>query len=261
MECLKKVKCGKACLDINLFGVLFVLTTLLIANDIFAQGKKPAEPQKNEIVIILHGILNRPMIMQDIQRALEREGYEVKNWGYKSRKKLVQEYAADLDAFVKALPLDTKKHFVGFSLGSIITRYYLSHYPLQNCGRFVMIAPPNHGSEVAEALYDFKWFQWIYGTKAIQQLKSDNSDFFEKCGVPPCEFGIIVGGKGDGEGYSSILPGDDDGSVSFESTQLTGAQDVVQVKSRHTILLFRKKTIEHILSFLSQGRFKKKLNR
>ncbi len=213
-----------------------------------------AENRPRETVVLLHGILNRPFVMNKIQKGLEKNGFRVLNWGYQSTDKTIEEYATDLKIFVESKKVTGPIHFVGFSLGSIISRYYLSATPPDHLGRFVQIAPPNHGSRWVNELYDFKAFRWVYGDKAIQQLKAD-SPFMKALGIPHCEFGIIAGAQGNGKGLNPVLAGDDDGSVAVSSAQLKEAKDFVQVKSEHTFLLAQDETRDNVVSFLKSGRF------
>jgi len=208
-----------------------------------------------EVVILLHGILDKPLIMARLENKLNDNGYTVVNWGYASTSQTIEEIARQLDNVVKREKKDVTIHFVGFSLGSIVARYYLTHYPLANAGRFVMIAPPNHGSPMADTVYGYTWLRWLFGSKAIRQLRVVNKEFFDSMGIPPCEFGIIAGGKGDGKGYRGNLPGDDDGTVCVESAQLDGANDFIIINHPHTILALSDNTIENTISFLKTGRF------
>jgi hypothetical protein len=121
-------------------------------------------------------------------------------------------------------------------------------------GRFVQIAPPNHGSRWVDHLSQFDTFRWVYGDKAIQQLKAD-SPFIKALGVPACEFGIIAGGRGDDDGINPVLDGDDDGAVALSSARLAGAKDFVQVKAEHTLLLIQDETTDNVVSFLKTGAF------
>ncbi|HEY5647852.1 MAG TPA: alpha/beta fold hydrolase, partial [Nitrospiria bacterium] len=143
--------------------------------------------------------------MKKIEGALSREGYHVLNVGYPSRDKTIEEHAKDLEPLVRSVPKGNVIHFVGFSLGSQVIRYYLNHFPVSRPGRFVMIAPPNHGSELADYFYRFEWFPWLYGTESGPQLKASNRKFFESLGEPPLPFGIIAGGRGNKTGRSPFL--------------------------------------------------------
>jgi pimeloyl-ACP methyl ester carboxylesterase len=212
-------------------------------------------PDRNETVILLHGVLGHPVMMKKIEWTLERAGYTVMNIGYASRGKMVEEAAADLAEQVRSLNSSSKIHFVGFSLGSIIIRYYLSHTPPENAGRFVMIAPPNHGSELADTLYPYGWFRFLYGDKAITQLLASNRAFYSEVGIPTVPFGIIAGGLCNGKGLSRNLPGDDDGSVSLQSARLEGAADFFIIRGQHTGLLLEQETADQVVSFLASGQF------
>ena len=228
------------------------LTIFLILSSFIPVSAAEGRPQ--ETVVLLHGILNRPFVMVKIQKGLEKNGFRVLNWGYQSTEKPIEEYASDLKQFIESQKLTTPIHLVGFSLGSIIARTYLSTTPPKNMGRFVQIAPPNHGSRWVDHLSQFDTFRWVYGDKAIQQLKAD-SPFIKTLGVPACEFGIIAGGRGNDDGINPVLDGDDDGAVSLSSARLAGAKDFVQVKAEHTLLLILDETTDNVVSFLKTGSF------
>ncbi len=206
-------------------------------------------------VVLLHGLLNRPVMMKWFEVELKKEGYTVVNWGYPSRERTIEEDARELDsALAKVTETDTL-HFVGFSMGGLIARYYLTHYPPKHMGRLVFIGTPNHGSERIEQLYPYGWFRKIWGSTTTWQLRASNKEFFDSCGIPACPFGIIAGGKGDAEGYSAVLPGDDDGAVSVGSAKLPGATDFILLKHRHTFLLFSRDTVKNTVAFLNRGKF------
>jgi pimeloyl-ACP methyl ester carboxylesterase len=208
-----------------------------------------------ETVILLHGILNPSWIMTRIAWRLRREGYRVINWGYPGRSRLIEEHAAQLAALVRGLDDRGPIHFVGFSLGALVIRYYLSHYDAPRTGRFVMIAPPNRGSENVDALHTRWWFRLIFGTKSIRQLHTANRDFFEQLGAPGLPFGIIAGGLGDGRGFSPRFAGDNDGAVSVERARLDGSADFILLRYQHTMLIFAKATGHQTAHFLRHGRF------
>jgi pimeloyl-ACP methyl ester carboxylesterase len=236
-----------------LAGMIFIIIILHLSP---TEAAPPDTPQASkETVILMHGILGHPVMMKRIEWTLERAGYTVININYASRKKMVEEAAADLAQVVRQMDPSSKIHFVGFSLGSIVIRYYLSHSPPGNAGRFVMIAPPNHGSELADTLYRYGWFRFLYGDKAITQLRGSNHAFYEGVGIPSVPFGIIAGGLCNGRGLSRDLPGDDDGSVSLHSARLEGAADFFVIRGQHTGLLLKQETADQVVAFLSSGQF------
>jgi len=212
-----------------------------------------AQAKADDVVVLLHGIANIPLSMTYLERSLVRAGYSVLNLGYPSTQVSVDEAASRVRKSVMELGEDTRVHFVAHSLGNIVVRKMLTH-ELPNLGRVVMIAPPNRGSIVAGQLKELKLYRWIYGP-AGQQLSSENDHFFDNLVVPPGEFGIIAGGKGDGKGYNPLLPGDDDGTVRVKETKLAGARDFILIRNTHTLILFDKETVKQTIHFLKYGSF------
>lgn len=208
-----------------------------------------------QTVILVHGLLNKPFVMNGIAKVLREEGYPVYNWGYPSTFTTIEEHAASLHTYLQGIETNKKFHFVGYSQGAIVIRYMVTHYKIPNKGRFVMIGPPNHGSELAERFYKYGWFRMLYGDKSIKELFPNRKDFFKECGIPQMPFGIIAGGAGDDEGYSDKLPGDDDGMVSVESAHLEGAKDFILLKYHHLPLVFADETARQTLHFIQNGKF------
>lgn len=209
-----------------------------------------------ETVVLVHGIASIPISMTYLERALAAQGYSTVNLGYPSTELPIQEAADLVRSSLEAIPGQGTIHLVGHSLGNIVLRMALSR-PLKRLGRMVMVAPPNQGSFAADALKDLHLYRWIFGP-AGQQLSVDNSAFFAALPVPPCPFGIIAGGKGDGEGFNPLLPGDDDGTVRVSETRLDGAADFILLPDTHTLILFDSETARQVVSFLKSGRFEKR---
>lgn len=221
--------------------------------------KSSVPPTAQETVVLIHGIVNRPFVMVPLQKRLEKEGFRVLNWGYSSTEKKIEDYAADLKEYVVAQQIPGTVHFVGFSLGSMIARAYLSTCPPANAGRFVQIAPPNQGSPLIDRFENVDAFHWIFGDKAIQQLKPGNP-FLQTLKAPNLPFGIIAGGRGK-EGFSPLIPGDDDGSVPLANAALDGAEDFIRVKREHTLLLATAEVHREVAVFLKTGRFSESADR
>src|SRR3954465_11763722 len=83
-----------------------------------------------QTVILVHGLLNKPFVMNGIAKVLREAGYPVYNWGYPSSATTIQEHAASLDKYLKSLTPNRKIHFVGFSQGAIVIRYLVTHYSI-----------------------------------------------------------------------------------------------------------------------------------
>ncbi|MGD9592637.1 MAG: esterase/lipase family protein [Candidatus Berkiella sp.] len=102
---------------------------------------------KNELVILLHGIARTSRSMRTIEKALIKHGYRVANIDYPSRKATIAQLTAYVDEKIKALSIDenTTVHFVTYSMGCLILRELLAHYPIKPSGRIVFLGPPHQG--------------------------------------------------------------------------------------------------------------------
>jgi len=120
--------------------------------------------------------------------------------------------------------------------------------------RFVMLAPPNQGSQFAGFFADNGLFRLVAGDSA-RQLGKEWEKLAGKLRTPPCEFGILAGGWGDGNGLNPLLPGDDDGTVTVESTRLAGARDFAVLPVRHSKIVKDPTAMEYTLRFLAHGHF------
>ena len=153
-------------------------------------------------------------------------------------------------------------NFVAHSLGNIVVRRYLGDQtdaatyrsPDRRIKRFVMLAPPNHGSLLAVTLGDNKVYQVVTGQTG-QQLGRDWQRVEGKLATPACEFGILAGGRGDTHGYNLLLPGDNDGIINVDTTRLAGAADFRLVPAQHSVIMFNAKVQEFTLRFLQKGFF------
>ena len=107
-----------------------------------------------ERVVLLHGLGRTRRSMRRLRIALRAAGYQPLSWGYHSRRHRIAEHVAHFRGRLEELAgAEEPVHFVGHSLGALIIRGALPEpsesapFPL---GRIVMIAPPNHGADVAE---------------------------------------------------------------------------------------------------------------
>jgi triacylglycerol lipase len=208
-----------------------------------------------EWVVLVHGLMSSPRAMRKIHRALDENGYRVLMFKYDSRNRSIRQASEQLgNAIRESIPPGAKAiHFVSHSLGSIVVRYYLAQSPPANLGRFVMIAPPNHGSTWGRILTEtVPGFEHILGV-AGSEVRYDQGTRLP--GPPPCEFAVIAGGTGGSKGINPLIPGDNDGTVSVSETRLDGMKDHLVVRGQHTLLLFQKKVIDNVVSFLGTGIF------
>jgi len=225
--------------------------------------EKQLPPLPKEVVIVVHGLGASRQWMDSLSEYLEDEGgLTVVNVGYPSTMKEIGEHAASLSNVIKHLDGVETISFVAHSMGNIVIRHCLndlammpaSEQPQITYKRFVMIAPPNHGASAADKFADNKIAQAL-GGEAISQLATGKGwqTLEQRLATPNFEFGIIVGGRGDDEGYLSAIPGDDDMLLSVATSKLAGATDFAQVKGIHQTLPKNEQVQEYTLRFLQRG--------
>ena len=158
-------------------------------------------------------------------------------------------------AVVRCCPAGERRvHFVTHSLGGILVRAILAESPPPHLGRVVMLAPPNHGSEVVYELGDSALFRAVLGPTAAQ-LRTSPDSLPNRLGPPDFDLGIIAARKSLDPIGSALIPGPDDGAVSLESVRLEGASDFLVVAANHTFIMSREDVALPVGHFLRYGRF------
>lgn len=234
-----------------------VLSCLVLLATIYMLLPSAHADTGEECVILLHGLGRTERSMNKIEDQLQDAGYRVWNAGYKSTKSSIPELSDS--SISEGLGYCRNKqgqkiHFVTHSLGGILVRYYLQEHAVENLGRIVMLAPPNQGSEVADELRKFEWFGELLGPAALA-LGTAKEDIPKSLEPIPGEIGIIAGNSTSDPWFSPMIPGEDDGKVSVESTRLEEMRDFLIVPESHTFIMRDGEVIKQIMAFLREGKF------
>lgn len=228
---------------------LFLLALLVGSNPI------AAAPQQRQAVIILHGLARDAASMDPLAAALEAAGYAVYNVDYPSTSaapaELIDMLRAEVDRCCTAAP---RLNFVTHSLGGLIVRAYLAQTRPANLGRVVMLAPPNHGSEIVDLLGGVWPFSRLFGPTAAQ-LGTARDSFPNRLPDPSYEVGIIAGDRPVNPLGAMVIPGADDGGVSLEGAKLEGMADFLAVHESHSRIMRSPEVAEEVVKFLRGGRF------
>jgi triacylglycerol lipase len=211
-----------------------------------------------ECVVLLHGLSRTDFSMEKMANVLADRGYADSNVHYNSRGHTIEELAdiAINQGLEECRALDAHRiHFVTHSLGGILVRYYLQHNEVAELGRVVMLAPPNHGSQIIDVFRDFPGFEFFSGEPATQLGTRGPESVPAK--LPPVNFelGIIAGTRSFSPIFSLALPDRDDGKVTVESTKVDGMQDFIEMPFNHTFMMRSNAVIEQVIHFLQRGRF------
>lgn len=207
-------------------------------------------------VILLHGMARSEHSMSPLARDLEREGYRVRNVGYPTRPYDVAGLAERyLRPAVEACGRTRPVHLVTHSLGGILVRCYLQSGSLPPGSRIVMLAPPNHGSEIADHVRYWPLYRWLMGHVG-QQIGTGPDGIVHQLRPIREEVGVIAASRSLQPWFSWLIPGENDGAVSVASTRLAEMRDFIVVDSSHTLLMFNRTVRDQVRYFLATGRFR-----
>ncbi|MEI6240947.1 MAG: hypothetical protein WCR51_11190 [Planctomycetia bacterium] len=219
-------------------------------------GKVP--PVSGETVLVLHGLGESRASMRPLVGHLRGHlDATVLTVGYASPRTGIDGHGASLGRVIAGLPDATRISFVGHSLGNLIVRRWMHQAPAADLGRIhrmVMLGAPNQGSDLARMTANV-WLLSKLAHGAAKDLVLHWPEISKSLAVPPCEFGIVAGGKGDDRGYSTFLAGDDDAVVRVAETKLDGAHDFLLLPVSHAGMMKNDAVQRATVSFLRTGRF------
>jgi hypothetical protein len=144
---------------------------------------------------------------------------------------------------------------VTHSLGGILVRRLAERHGLPEGSRVVMIAPPNAGSPIADALRDRWPFRWWCGP-ALRELGTRDEGLPPRLGPLDAEVGVIAGDRDVYLWFRPLLGGRSDGLVSVEGTKLEGMTDFTVVHAGHAFIMRHPAVAGETLYFLRYGRFR-----
>lgn len=221
--------------------------------------------QQKNLVILIHGLHQTAWIMRPLAKRLQTAGFDTHQYGYRSMRDDIKTNSARLNEWLEAhhhadQPID----IIGHSLGGLIIRDFVAHYPKWQIGRCVTLGTPHNGSVSGD--YIWRLVPAIVGKSYKQALDGTVAPL-----PKDIELGVIAGNKAQGLGQpilsyhnrrlrradSSLQDNSlvHDGTVYVTETQLASATDHLILTVTHTGMLIDKEVARQTIYFLNYGRF------
>lgn len=142
---------------------------ILLAGPSCASNPPPTAPLRVPRVVLVHGFLDTGILFKTLQTRLEKRGFVcytpqlIHNDGRGGLENLAVHLKQDIDKkFGPKEPIN----IVSFSMGGIVSRYYLQKLGgAARCRKLITISSPHHGTKAA----------WIYPTKGASEMRPGSS--------------------------------------------------------------------------------------
>lgn len=223
-----------------------------------SQDRQPAHSATGEGIVFLHAFARTPRSFSKMQKAFEASGFRTLNLAYPSRAKTLEALADDLRPEIEKFcrEIAGPVHFVGHSMGGLLTRIYLSRHRPPQLGRVVLLGTSNGGSEVADILGRFSIYGRLLGPAALQLGTAYSRDQINPRYPVTYPVGIVAGNRTvDPICSLFFLPRPNDGKVSVANTRLDGMADHIVIKVAHAFLASSDEAIQQTMAFVREGRF------
>lgn len=210
----------------------------------------------SDVVVCLHGLWRSVWAMEPLANSLHQAGYTTVSVPYGSFRYNLEDIAIQVSAAVDSwIQAGRKVHFVTHSLGGVVLRQILmtslKGHEQVNMGRVVMLAPPNHGSEIVDWLGKgpLKYLLGPAGTFLSSEYMAGYSSHFPV----EIESAVIMGNRSALPLFRKLLEEENDGIVSVEKGRLEGVKEFKIVHADHTFISSEPEVLTMIQHFLKTG--------
>jgi pimeloyl-ACP methyl ester carboxylesterase len=212
----------------------------------------PASGSRATIVFV-HGAIVRGWEMRLLRKRMQRLGYRVRQFRYRSMMLGLDENVRRLRKFLRETDGDVL-HVVGHSMGGVLIRQAFEHDPDPRPGRLIAIGSPLLDCWVARRF--LRVHRWV-GRLLIGRTVADH---IARPADPTWrgsrDLGVLAGTFRFGIGaIFKTLPSPSDGVVLLDETRLQGVRDHVDYRLNHFGMLFSRRCAVQVARFLATGRF------
>lgn len=212
------------------------------------------------LTILIHGLHLNPWYMKPLAKKLENHGLPTYCYGYKSLSQPIAINSQGLHEYLLANHHPAQPiNLVGHSLGGLVMRHFLTHYPMWQVHHCVTLGTPHQGSQTAH-------YARRYLPSLVRHAYTGALD--GTCPLPPTgtKIGVIAGNRPVGLGVPllalhhhrhrhSVPDKRHDGTVLLSETVLDHATDYLVLPVSHSGLLTDKTVAMQTLYFLEHGQF------
>lgn len=156
----------------------------------------PAEHTEHHIVIV-PGFSVTSRACRRLAQWCTRQGmvshvftYPLREWSV-DRAALMLATFVDIDVLERDASSARSVSFIACEYGTLVTRYFLSHYDLPSARRCVLITDPWHPMDAYREKEIGFWGRLRYGAP-LKQVAEGPHGFPSNCDCPPVPFGVIV---------------------------------------------------------------------
>lgn len=199
-------------------------------------GASPSK-KKEVPIILVHGIFDDSNKFLLLKHKLTKSGYTCHSPDLKPNngKNGLAPLAEQLNSFIKeSVDVDKPFHLLGYSMGGIISRYYLAHHAQNHqCASLTTLATPHHGTKLA----------YLYPRRSGIELRP-NSDFLNKLNANKASFHPNT---------LSIRTPLDGVIIPSESSNLPDAKNISVISPTHPSLIVSKRVSNLVISHLEES--------
>ncbi|HVY05067.1 MAG TPA: alpha/beta fold hydrolase [Burkholderiales bacterium] len=202
-----------------------------------------------EPVVLVHGLWMNALAMLPLANRIQRAGFDVTRFGYRSVKRGLSENARALAE--RCRHVGAEINLVGHSLGGLVILSMLNQHADIKAKRVVLLGSPY--ADIASA----RGFARFAGAGGMMGLSIADWMGGARPGVPQgVELGVVAGDISFGLGrFLVALPPPNDGVVMLDETKVPGASDSIVVHVSHSGMLVSPEVGRAVCAFLRKGSF------